>query len=339
MNQSKNLDHLDKETLDLSLIVLDPRQKSPAQSYLDSLSPSGRRTQRTALNNLAFMLSDGQISDCLRFPWHLLQYKHTSGLSTRMLEIGYAKSSVNKHLVALRRVLEEAWRLGLYQDYDEYHRAADVKSLRTESVPTGRNLSMEELKSLIAACLNDKRNPILGVRDAAMIALMYASAIRRQEIVDLNLTDLDIEEGRINIAGKGSKERVVFLEPGAVQAVRNWLVYRGHQSGSLFVRVTKSGKLVYRHLTPQAVYYMLKNRQTLAGMEAFTPHDLRRTSITDLLTAKVDVLTVSNIAGHASADTTRRYDRRPEENKKRAAQTLSSPYPFKRNSLEIDKPD
>ena len=339
MTQSNNIIPIDKDTLDLSLVTLDPRQKSPAQSYLDSLSPSGRRTQRTALNNLAFMLSEGQISDCLRFPWHLLHYQHTSGISTRMLEIGYAKSSVNKHLVALRRVLEEAWRLGLYKDYDEYHRAADVKSLRTESVPTGRNLNMNELEDLIAACLNDERNPILGIRDAAMIAMMYASAIRRQEIVDLNLEDMDIDEGRINIAGKGSKERVVFLEPGAVQAIRNWLAYRGTQPGSLFVRVTKSGKLVFRHLTPQAVYYMLKNRQTLAGMEPFTPHDLRRTSITDLLTAKVDVLTVSNIAGHASADTTRRYDRRPEENKKRAAQKLKSPYPFSEKSKDSKLPD
>ncbi|MFH1445857.1 MAG: tyrosine-type recombinase/integrase [Chloroflexota bacterium] len=323
---------------DLSLVVMDPRQKSPAQSYLDSLSPSGRRTQRTALNNLAYIFSDGKISDCLHFPWQLLRYQHTSGLAIKLVEVGYARSSVNKHLVALRRVLEEAWRLGLYVDYNEYHRAADVKSLRTESVPSGRNLNLDELKALIASCLEDRSNPVLGLRDAAIIALMYASAIRRQEIVDLNLADLDLQDGRMRIAGKGSKQRVVFLEPGAVEAIRNWLEQRGYQAGPLFVRVTKSSKLVYRQLTPQAIYYMLKNRQIQADLEPFTPHDLRRTSITDLLSAHVDVLTVSNIAGHASADTTRRYDRRPEENKKRAAQSLKSLYPIG-ETLNEDPPD
>lgn len=314
---------------DLSMAVIDPRQKSPASSYLDSLSPSGRRTQRTALNNLAYIFSDGKISDCFHFPWHLLRYEHTSGLTVKMLEIGYARSSVNKHLVALRRVLEEAWRLGLYKDFDEYHRAADVKSLRVESVPTGRNLEIDELKMLIHVCVNASRNRVLGVRDASIIALSYATAIRRQEIVDLDLEDLDLGDGRLNISGKGSKERVVYLEPGAISALQNWLTHRGYQSGPLFIRVTKGGKLINRRLTPQAIYYMLENRQKQAGLMPFTPHDLRRTSITDLLAAQVDVLTVSNIAGHASADTTRRYDRRPEEVKKQAAQQLQSLFPAK----------
>jgi len=313
---------------DLSTAVFDPRQKSPAAAYLDSLSPSGRRTQRTALNNLADIFSDGKILDCLGFPWHLLGYEHTSGLAIKMIEIGYARSSVNKHLVALRRVLEEAWRLGLYKDYDDYHRAADVKSLRVESVPTGRNLEINELKMLIDVCLNAGKNRTLGIRDASIITLSYATAIRRQEIVDLDLEDLDIGEGRLEISGKGNKERIVYLEPGAINALQNWLTLRGYQPGPLYVRVTKGGKLINRRLTPQAIYYMLQNRQKQAGLVPFTPHDLRRTSITDLLAAQVDVLTVSNIAGHASADTTRRYDRRPDEVKKQAAQKLKSLYPL-----------
>ena len=73
-------------------------------------------------------------------------------------------------------------------------------------------------------------------------------------------------------------------------------------------------------------YYLLNRRALQAGVDAFTPHDLRRTSITDLLSADVDVLTVSSIAGHASADTTRRYDKRSEETKKAAAEKLHSPF-------------
>ena len=107
-------------TLSEEQLKLDPSLPSPAQAYLNTLSPAGRRTQSTALNNLAYIFSDGKSSNALTFPWHLLRYEHTSGLSAQMVDIGYAKATVNKHLVALRRVLEEAFRLGLYSDYNDY---------------------------------------------------------------------------------------------------------------------------------------------------------------------------------------------------------------------------
>jgi len=235
------------------------------------------------------------------------------------------KSTVNKHLVALRRVLAEAYQLGLYPDHNDYFRAANIRSLRTTPLPRGRTLKLEELRQLTQTCLQDAHNPTLGVRDAAIITVLYAAALRRQEIVDLNLADLDLKEGKLRILGKGSKRRQVYLQPDAVRALEAWLGVRGRQLGPLFTRVTKSGKVILRRLTPQAIYYLLKSRQQETGLQDFTPHDLRRTAITDLLSAQVDVLTVSAIAGHASADTTRRYDRRSEETKKAAALKLASP--------------
>ena len=303
-----------------------PEAESPAQAYLNSLSPAGRRTQHTALNNLAYIFSDGKIDEAVDFPWEVLCYEHTNGLAAYMVDIGYAKSTVNKHLVALRRVLAEAYQLGLYTDHNDYFRAANVKSLRTAPLPRGRTLKLEELRRLTQTCLQDAHNPTLGVRDAAIITVLYAAALRRQEIVDLNLADVDLKEGKLRILGKGSKRRQVYLQPDAVAALEAWLDIRCRQIGPLFTRVTKSGKVILRRLTPQAIYYLLENRQKQAGLDAFTPHDLRRTAITDLLSAQVDVLTVSAIAGHASADTTRRYDRRSEENKKAAALKLASPF-------------
>ncbi len=303
-----------------------PEAESPAQAYLNSLSPAGRRTQHTALNNLAYIFSDGKIDEAVDFPWEVLRYEHTNGLAAYMVDVGYAKSTVNKHLVALRRVLAEAYQLGLYTDHNDYYRAANVKSLRTAPLPRGRTLKLEELRQLTQTCLQDAHNPTLGMRDAAIITVLYAAALRRQEIVDLNLADVDLKEGKLRILGKGSKRRQVYLQPDALAALEAWLDLRGRQIGPLFTRVTKSGKVILRRLTPQAIYYLLENRQKQAGLDAFTPHDLRRTAITDLLSAQVDVLTVSAIAGHASADTTRRYDRRSEENKKAAALKLASPF-------------
>ncbi|MEA4813127.1 MAG: tyrosine-type recombinase/integrase [Anaerolineaceae bacterium] len=306
-------------------LVHDPQLPSPAEAYLSSLSASGRRTQATALNNLAFLFSDGRCSDALTFPWQNLRYENTSALAACMVEIGYAKPTVNKHLVVLRRVLEEAYRLGLYADHDLFYRAQALKSLRTETIPRGRTLKMEELEALVACALADK-NQALGVRDAALISTLYAAALRRQEIVDLNLADLELPERKLRILGKGSKKRLVYLSEDALKALEAWLLLRGRKLGPLFCRVTKGGKVLLRRLSPQAIYYLLQQRALGAGIEAFSPHDLRRSSITDLLSAEVDVLTVSAIAGHASADTTRRYDRRNEDTKREAAQRLRSPF-------------
>ena len=100
-------------------LQFDSSLPSPVQAYLNTLSPSGKRTQATALNNLAYIFSDGQIQQAMAFPWHHLRYEHTSQLSNRMVDIGYAIATVNKHLVALRRVLEEAYRLGLYHEHND----------------------------------------------------------------------------------------------------------------------------------------------------------------------------------------------------------------------------
>jgi len=322
-------------TLTPELLTLDPALPSPAEAYLNTLSPSGRRTQAAALKNLAFLFSDGKLEDPLQFPWHLLRYEHSSGLAAYMVEIGYAKPTVNKHLVALRRVLEEAYRLGLYSDHDVYYRAQGVKSLRTQTIPRGRSLKMAELEALVQSALADE-NQNLGARDAALISTLYAAALRRQEIVDLNLADLELPERKLRILGKGSKKRLVYLSEDALKALEAWLQLRGRKVGPLFCRVGKGGKIILRRLSPQAIYYVLHQRGLAAGIEAFSPHDLRRTSITDLLSADVDVLTVSAIAGHASADTTRRYDRRSEDTKREAAQRLRSPFKPAPDNLPTD---
>ena len=309
------------------LVRAEAGKPSPAEAYLNTLSPSGRRTQATALANLAGIFSEGKLDDPLQFAWENLRYEQTSSLAAYMVDIGYAKSSVNKHLVALRRVLEEAYRLGLYSDHNSYYQAAAVRSLRNESLPRGRALKEDELQALVAACLADGGNPNLGVRDAALISTLYVGALRRQEIVDLNLADLSVEEARLRVQGKGSKRRYVYLSPSALLSLQSWLDLRGRRLGPLFCRVSKGGKIGLRRLSPQAIYYLLGRRALQAGLEAFSPHDLRRTAITHLLDAEVDVLTVSAIAGHASTDTTRRYDRRSEESKRAAAQKLRAPLP------------
>jgi integrase len=79
-------------------------------------------------------------------------------------------------------------------------------------------------------------------------------------------------------------------------------------------------------MTPEAIYQMLRKRGAAAGVEVFSPHDLRRTFVSDLLDAGEDIVTVQKMAGHANVSTTARYDRRGNAAKRRAAARLTVPY-------------
>jgi hypothetical protein len=129
------------------------------------------------------------------------------------------------------------------------------------------------------------------------------------------------------IRGKRSKQRTAYLVDGAIAALGDWLEIRGGDPGPLFLAMNKSGRPIYgRRMTPQAIYHLLATRAKRAGVKFFTPHDLRRTFVSNLLDAGVDIATVAKMAGHSNIQTTARYDRRPEEAKQRAARLLYIPY-------------
>ncbi|MCB2209862.1 tyrosine-type recombinase/integrase [bacterium] len=321
---------------------------NPVVSYLASLgSADSRRVQKTALDQIAAALSGGQIKDCLNFPWERLDYGTVTAVKA-WLDDKYAPATVNRYLCAVRRVIKEAWRHHLISAED-YQRATDVQSVSAERLPTGRELETDEIRALIQACLNDKENPALGIRDAAIISLMYSSGLRRAEVVSLELEDLDLTQRRLRVIGKRNKQRVAFLAKGAVRALEAWLARRGRLPGPLFYSVNKGGRIVrtrntrltaaqkargekpkriVARLSDQTIYHVIDKRAEEAGLvRKTTPHDMRRTFVSDLLTEGVDLATVSKMAGHEDANTTRRYDRRPEKVMQEAAERLDVPYP------------
>ena len=166
-----------------------------------------------------------------------------------------------------------------------------------------------------------------GARDAAIIALMYGVGLRREEVTTLALDDYDPGSGKLVIRGKRSKERTGYLVGGAVDALADWLVHRGENAGPLFLAINKGGKIQYgRRVTPQAIYNLLARRAESAGVKHFSPHDLRRTFVSDLLESGADIAIVAKMAGHADVSTTSRYDRRPEQAKHKAALLLHISY-------------
>ena len=322
--------------------------RNPVISYLASLSSKdSRRVQKTALDQIATVLSSGRIEDSLEFPWEQLDYGMVTAIKA-WLDSKYAPATVNRYLCAVRRVLKEAWRHNLITA-EAYQRATDVRSVSAQRLPTGRELETDEIKDLINACLEDEGNPILGIRDAAIISLMYSSGLRRAEVVTLDLEDFDFKKRSLRVIGKRNKERVAFLASGAIRAVEKWLEVRGITPGPLFYAVNKSGKIVrYRkqrlsavekqrgevpdrivaRLSDQTIYNVIDRRAAQAGLiKKTTPHDMRRTFVSDLLDVGVDLSTVSKMAGHEDTNTTMRYDRRSSKVMQDAAEKLDVPYP------------
>lgn len=298
---------------------------------------------------LQMMLPDQVVIDetLYSFPWEALRFEYTTILRTRLAE-SYQPATANKHIAALRGVLKAAWQLEL-MSAEAYHKAASIKNVRGSTLPAGRSLKDGELRALLLACQRD--TTIKGCRDLALIALLFATGIRRQELILLDVSDYDQETHALRVRGKGQKERLVYVEAaGATAALQSWVDIRGGASGPLFGRIRRGGHLVIkrladdtsffneeelstqtqatdtlRRLTTQGVYTIVLERVEQAELFQLVPHDFRRNFIGDLLDNGVDLSTAQKLVGHASPTTTARYDRRPEATKKRAAGTLHVP--------------
>ncbi len=272
---------------------------------------------KRSLSLIAQLLTNGE-ADYLTLDWSALRYKHTAAIRAALIK-NYEPATVNRVLCALRRVLKEALRLELISPVD-YARAVDITSVKASKELRGRALSQDEIDSLMKVCFSS-RTPA-GFRDAALIAILRGAGLRRAEVVKLDLKDFN-NDGSIKIrSGKGRVDRTVYLSPGATKIVNDWLEIRTLEAGALLCQVNKSGRVVLQRLTPQAILFILQKRCKEVGLEHFSPHDMRRTFVSDLLNAGVDIATVQSLAGHSNPAITARYDRRGEERKRIASAQL-----------------
>ena len=298
-----------------------PLTLHPAAVYLDSLAPGSRPAMEQALNVIAKLLSNNS-GDYMTLDWAALRYQHTAAVRSALMK-KYAPATVNKMLCALRRVLEEAFKLDL-MDARQYQKAVDLRCVKSSKKQQGRALKQEEIKALMRVCQED--SSVLGVRDAALIWILRCG-LRRAEVVNLNLKDLDVTTGELEVIGsKGDVDRTVYMSALAIGAVTEWLGVRGRRPGPLLHPFRKGGFTDYKRMTPQSVLMILRKRAAEAEVERFSPHDFRRTFCSDLLDAGVDIVTVQKLAGHASPVTTGRYDRRGEETKRKAMEKLDIGY-------------
>ena len=176
-----------------------------------------------------------------------------------------------------------------------------------------------EVEALIAAPDTETSE---GLRDRAMIELLYATGLRVSELVGLSLRDLDLDNGCITAHGKGSKDRVVPIGECAHLWIRRYLecarseilshAGNGGETSTLFVTRRGSG------MTRQGFWKLLKNYAVLAGIrKPLSPHKLRHTFATHLISHGADLLAVKEMLGHADISSTQIYTHVSRERMKR----------------------
>lgn len=168
-----------------------------------------------------------------------------------------------------------------------------------------RVLTVKEVERLLAQ--PDPAQPS-GMRDRAMLELLYATGIRVSELVSLNVGDVNLEAGYIRCAGKGSKERIVPLGSLAIQSVREYL---NHGRSKLVKDREETALFVNHHghrLTRQGFWKIVKRYADDARIEKeITPHTLRHSFATHLLENGADLRSVQEMLGHADISTTQIY--------------------------------
>jgi integrase/recombinase XerD len=155
-------------------------------------------------------------------------------------------------------------------------------------------------------------------RDKAMLELLYASGMRVSELVALNLDDINVEVGDVRCFGKGHKERLIPIAPRAASTVKDYLQ---EARPSLARRDTEKALFLNargERLTRQGLWQILKGHAKSAGLEAdITPHTLRHSFATHMLSGGADLRSVQELLGHANISTTQVYTHLTSEHVRR----------------------
>ncbi len=276
---------------------LDPRARTEIDAYLDEIWLE----RGLAGNSLAAYRRDlTQLARLLNGPLCAASPQRLSDCVAERFRAGYQARSSARWLSCVR---------GFYRHQVRKGRLGTDPSAAIEmpKLPRGLpgTLSEAQVRALLTA--PDTDDP-LGLRDRAMLELLYASGLRISELVNLTLTSVNVRQGVLRIVGKGDKERLVPVGQEALAWLERYLesvrpvLVQGRPTGALFP--SRRG----RPMTRQTFWHAVKRYASRAGIrQDISPHTLRHAFATHLLNHGADLRAVQMMLGHADLSTTQIY--------------------------------
>ncbi len=213
------------------------------------------------------------------------------------------KTTQNYHLIALRSFLK-------------YCAKRDIVALPADKIELARTqrvqvtfLNEDEMHRLLLEPDTSREN---GLRDRAILELLYSSGLRVSELVGLDKGHINLKRREFMVRGKGQKDRPIFISQEASEWIQKYLDKRTDNSSPLFVRVGGTKKTDqtgnYKRLTARSVQRMVSRYAMLAGItKHVSPHTLRHSFATDLLMNGADLRSVQAMLGHSNISTTQIY--------------------------------
>lgn len=214
-----------------------------------------------------------------------------------------SKTTQNYHLIALRSFLK-------------YLAKRNIKALASDKIelakvkrPQLTFLELEELERLLGVI--DTATPV-GLRDRAILELLFSGGLRVSELVNLDRDHINLERREFMVRGKGQKDRPIFISDTAADWIEKYLAVRLDNFRPLFLHLSGSKSELdegeYTRLTVRSVQRLVGRYARLAGItKRVTPHTLRHTFATDLLINGADLRSVQSLLGHANVSTTQIY--------------------------------
>ena len=213
---------------------------------------------------------------------------------------GYAASSIERHVSALKGLHRFLVREGLAA-----RDAADGLPLPKTAQRLPDALSVDEVNSLLDQPFRD--GP-LGMRDRAMLEVLYGCGLRASELAGLDTTDVLLDEGVVRVMGKGARERVAPISGTAERALRAYLedargelAERGRPSAAVFLNA-RGGRI-----SRQSVHAVVARAGAVIGRPDLHPHTLRHSFATHMLEGGADLRAIQEMLGHADISTTQIY--------------------------------
>ncbi len=224
---------------------------------------------------------------------------------TYLQDEGVGESSINLRLAAIRKLSREASELQIWPD-TVAAAFSSVKNIPQRGKRTGNWLSLEQAQQLINA--PDISTPI-GLRNRAILATLLGCGLRRRELVNLSIDQLQLRDGRwviANLIGKRNKTRTVTIPSWTKHAIDDYLDATDIHSGQLFQAMSRSGEIQRDHISPETVREVVKLNSQKCSFK-ITPHDLRRTYAKLALKNGAKIEQIQLNLGHQSLATTQVY--------------------------------